>query len=97
MLSVHCSMYESAVALPPALIGLPPVPIELEANNFFDKDGNCKKGKYFEDGYVAEEGESGPGALPCTQWGWWVQHWCRCLPPVPSSFKGCPPLVCRIL
>ena len=39
----------------------PDLIFELEANNFFSKDGNIKKGKYFEDGYVEEEGEAGPG------------------------------------
>ena len=34
----------------------PDLIFELEANNFFSKDGNIKKGKY-----VEEEGEAGPG------------------------------------
>ena len=32
---------------------------ELEANNFADKNGNLKRGKYFEDGWV-DDGEQGP-------------------------------------
>lgn len=38
---------------------------ELEANNFEDKDGNVRKGRYFEDGYVDDPagGDAPPGFL----------------------------------
>ena len=34
---------------------------ELEANNFSDKDGNVRRGKYLEDGYVdSADGDKPP-------------------------------------
>jgi len=40
----------------------PDLMFELEANNFFDKEGNIQKGKYFDSGWTDEDAtEDGPG------------------------------------
>ena len=39
----------------------PDLMFELEANNFSDEKGDLKKGTYFDDGYVADDAEEGPG------------------------------------
>jgi len=36
---------------------------ELDANNFSDKDGNIKRGQYFEDGYLDTTGDKPPNFL----------------------------------